>query len=150
MIGHWGRSAVCIGAHNSKTREILDKFHNPFFSFAENYNVIIKTSEAPISNKEGVEFYRGVIQKSAHDSSEIDYAIILKLQDEYQLQKDILIIAGLGDVGTAGGAYFLLTHYNEMPFEDETFGVLVEVPSGYESAHLVNFDDVASNFIKNG
>ena len=43
MIGSWGRSAICIGAHNSKTREILDKFQNTFYSFSENYSVIIKT-----------------------------------------------------------------------------------------------------------
>jgi len=31
MLDYWGRSVICIGAHNSKTREILDKFQTLFF-----------------------------------------------------------------------------------------------------------------------
>jgi hypothetical protein len=147
MIGSWGRSAICIGAHNSKTREILEKFQNPFFTFAENYSTIVKVDKEPLINSTGIIFKQGVFQRSAPDSSDKDYAIILKLKDEYHPEKNILVIAGLGDIGTAGAAYYLLTHYAKLPYEEETFGVLIEVPSGYESARQVEFDQIAEVFI---
>jgi hypothetical protein len=147
MIGSWGRSAICVGTHNSKTREILDKFHNPYFTFAENYSTIVKVDKEPLKNSTGIIFKQGVFQKSAPDSSDKDYAIILKLKDEYHPEKNILVIAGLGDTGTAGAAYYLLTHYANLPYEEETFGVLIEVPSGYESARQVEFDEIAEMFI---
>jgi hypothetical protein len=146
MNSAWGRSAICIGAHNSKTREILGKFKNPYFSFSENYSTIIKTDDKPITNSDGIMFYRGVFRSTAHDSSDIDYAVILKLKDEYFPEKNILVIAGLGDTGTAGGAYYLLTHFNELPYEEESFGVLIEVPSGYESARQADFEKIATYF----
>lgn len=147
MIGAWGRSAICIGAHNSKTREILNKFQNTFYTFSENYSVIIKNSDIPIKNSEGIEFRNGVFRKFVNDSSDIDYAIILKLVDEFVPTKTIFIIAGLGDIGTAGAAYFLLSHFTDLPFQNDTFGVVIEVPSGYESARLVDFNKVAQLYI---
>ncbi len=80
------------------------------------------------------------------DSSEIDYAVILKLRDEYHPEKNILIIAGLGDTGTAGAAYYLLNHYKELPFDGDSFGVIIEVPSGYESARRIEFSKVSRLF----
>lgn len=146
MTDFWGRSAICLGAHNLKTREILEKFHNPYFKFDANYRVIIKADDLPITNDDNLVFKRGVFQATSNDSSEIDYGIILKLKDEYFPDKNIIVIAGLSDISTAGCAFFILSHFDQLPYEDETFGVLIEVPSGYESARLVDFDKVATNF----
>ncbi len=40
MLDYWNRSVICIGAHNSKTREILAKFKNTFYRFELNYSII--------------------------------------------------------------------------------------------------------------
>jgi len=61
-------------------------------------------------------------------------------------KKTILVVAGLGDTGTAGAAYYLLNHFQELPYEQESFGVLIEIPSGYESARRVEFNQVSRFF----
>lgn len=146
MLNYWGRNVICIGAHNAKTREILGKFKNPFFRFEMNYSIIVESNGAIMNNKDGKRFIDGVNGTMGLDSSYIDYAIIVKLRDEYHPDKNILIIAGLGDNGTAGAAYYLLNKYKELPFEKEEFGVLVEIPSGYESARIVDFNKVSKSF----
>jgi hypothetical protein len=146
QLDYWGRSTICIGAHNSKTREILAKFKNPYFRFELNYRIIVKANSSYTENKAGIKFTNGVVGFAGRDSSNVDYAIILKLRDEYYPEKNILVVAGLGDVGTAGAAYYLLNRFKELPFEDETFGVLIEVPSGYESARKVEFSQVSRSF----
>jgi len=143
----WGRSAVCIGAHNSKTREILAKFDNPYFGFEANYRIIVANGVPLIRNADGVGFRAGVTITPSRDSSWIDYGVILKLRDQYHPDKNVIVVAGIGDVGTAGAAYFLLSHYKDLPFDQDTFGVLVEVPSGYGSARRVAFTDVAKSFV---
>ena len=149
MLNYWGRSAICIGAHNPKTREILDKFKSTYFRFDMNYSIISKSGTKPNTNKSGVQFIQAVKAESGHDSSNIDYAVILKLKDEYFPEKNIIVIAGLGDNGTAGAAFYLLAHYDKLPYEQDTFGVLIEVPSGYESAREVQFDQIAKTIIIN-
>ena len=149
MLDYWDRSVICIGAHNSKTREVLAKVENTFFRFELNYSIIVESSGVSIKNKTGVQFVQGVARSAGRDSSDIDYAIILKLKDEYHPEKNVLIVAGLGDDGTAGAAYYILNHYKDLPFEQETFGVLIEVPSGYESARKVEFNQVAKPFVVN-
>ena len=139
----WNKSAICIGAHNAKTREILDKFKNTFFTFEMDYSIIIETKPNISKNDDGLEFYKTIKQKKAKDSSDIDFAIILKLRDEYHPDNNILVIAGLGDNGTAGAAYYLLNHPEKLPFENDVFGVIIKVPSGPESAIQVKFNEVS-------
>ncbi|HCR71046.1 MAG TPA: hypothetical protein DIW23_06350 [Anaerolineae bacterium] len=146
MLDYWNRSIICIGAHNSKTREILAKFQNTYFRFELNYSIIVEANAEIKSNKSGLNFVKGVNRSIGRDSSDIDYAVILKLKDEYHPNKTIIVIAGLGDDGTAGAAYYLLNNYRNLPFEEETFGVLIEVPSGYESARKVDFHQVSKLF----
>jgi hypothetical protein len=87
-----------------------------------------------------------ILREGYRDSTDIDYAVILKLKDEFHPEKNVLVIAGLGDTGTAGAAYYLLNHHQELPYEQETFGVLIEVPSGHESARKVEFNQVSKSF----
>jgi hypothetical protein len=143
----WNRSAVCIGAHNSKTREILDKFDNTYYRFYEDYSLIIE-SDAKISNNgSSIPIIDAIKQLRAQDSSDIDFGVVLKLKDKYYPDKDILVVAGLGDDGTAGAAYYLLNHFEDLPYEDETFGVIIKVPSGPQSAQKVEFGDVARSTV---
>lgn len=142
----WGRSVICIGAHNSKTREIMTKFHNCQLRFGSNFTEIISDSFPKKTNSDGIKFYRAVRKKNLGDGLDIDYGVILKLKDEYQPEKNIIVVAGLGDMGTAGSAYFLYKHFDKLPYKQEEFGVLVEVPSGIESAHKVEFEHVSKTY----
>jgi len=63
-------------------------------------------------------------------------------------QKVIFVIAGIGPAGTSGAAYYLLTHYKELAKLGEEFGILIQVPSGYQSAKKVNFDEVANYYYR--
>ena len=142
-LGKWGRSAICIGAHNKKTEEVLEKFDNPYFLFADNKRYIVRPdTEFKVGDAEFIETVR---MKSSQTSSTIDYGIILKLRDESHSPdvKTTIVVAGLGDNGTAGAAYFLLNHYSQLPFALDTFGALIQVPSGYQSAKIVDFKCVA-------
>ena len=133
-LDNWDRSVICLGAHNTKTREILAKFKTVYYQFDLNYRIIVKADSKPIINKTGIQFIKGVSITPGRDSSDIDYAVILKLKDEFHRNKNILVVAGLGDDGTAGAAYYLLNHYKDLPFDKENFGVLIQVPSGHELA----------------
>lgn len=148
-IGSWGRSAISIGAHNKITLEIIEKFENPYFLFRDNRQLIVKPdTEFEVG---GEKFVKGVRIKNSYDTSTIDYGIILKLKDNSHSPHDktVIVIAGLGDNGTAGAAYFLLNHYEKLPFDRETFGELIEVPSGYQTARRVeDFNKVAKNYRK--
>lgn len=149
-LDKWGKNAICIGAHNAKTREILEKFKNTFFRFRFNYSVIVKdTLDPKFSKQSEMNFVPAVYPKKAPDSSVIDYGIILKLKDQFHANnKPIFIIAGIGDWGTAGAAYYLQNHFIDLPLNDETFGVLIEVPSGYQSARKVDFDTVKDYLVE--
>jgi hypothetical protein len=142
----WGRSAICIGAHNPKTREIMTKFKSCRFRFHRNYTEITHDDFPQKTNSDGIKFYRAVRKKSVGDGMEIDYGVILKLKDEYHSDKDIIVVAGLGDMGTAGAAYFLYKNFDELPHRQNEFGILIEVPSGIESARKANFSEASKTY----
>jgi hypothetical protein len=146
----WGKSVICIGGgNNRKTREILEKFSELPFRFEENYTIITKPDSEIIYNSLGTKFIRGVEIKRSHDSSAIDYGFILKLKDQFHHPNDktIIVIAGLGDTGTAGAAYYLSNHFSDLPYGKDIFGELIQVPSGYQSARKVDFDTEAGNYM---
>jgi hypothetical protein len=143
-IEKWNRNMICIGAHNSKTREILSKFDDTFYKFANNYGVIIKSSKEETNGP----LIKAIYPKRGDDSSIIDYGLIIKLADEYNKpEKTIFIIAGIGDLGTAGAAYYFSNHFEKLPIHDKKFGVIIQVPSGIESAKCVKFEDY-SDYLK--
>jgi hypothetical protein len=143
----WGRSIVCIGAHNLKTREILDKFRTRHFEFVDDYRAIVRADDKPIINSQGLEISKRIIIKKGGDASNTDYGLIIKLKDEFHpSDKTIIIVAGLGDEGTAGAAYFLLNRYKELPVK-ESFGVVVEVSGTYQTSRSVEFDTASVKFV---
>jgi len=139
----WGISAICIGAHNFKTREIMSKLKSCFLRFDGNFTEIIHDDFPEKVNSDGIRFYKAVKKKNLGSGQDIDYGVILKLKDEYHPDKNIIVVAGLGDNGTAGAAYYLYKSFDKLPYKKEEFGVLIEVPSGVESAHQVDFDKVS-------
>lgn len=143
-----GRSVVCIGAHNLKSREILAKFKTKYFEFVDDYKAIIRAGDKPVINDQGLEISKRVMIKRGKDTSNTDYGIIIKLKDEFHSSnKTIIILAGIGDEGTAGAAYFLLNRYKELPYDKEYFGELIEVPGTYQSSRKVNFDEASVKFV---
>ncbi len=151
LVGkRWGVNCFCIGAHNLSTREVLTKFKNNFYIFDNNYTVITKPSLQPEERSQnGQEIRKGVYITSQFDTEPIDYGIILKFKDQFHSDKKVVfIIAGIGPAGTSGAAFYLLSHYAELSNLGEEFGVLIQVPSGYQSAVQVKFEDEAQYYIK--
>jgi len=150
QLDKWGVNCFCLGAHNGKTRVILTKFSKRFFTFDNNYTVITKpdiATEVYEQTKEPLR--RGVYISPRGDAEPTDYGIILKLRDQFRNNdKVIFVVAGIGPAGTSGAAYYLLTQYEELARLGGEFGVLVQVPSGYQSAHRVEFDEVAQYYIQ--
>jgi hypothetical protein len=149
-LNKWGVNSFCIGAHNGKTRVILTKFQKKYFLFDNNYTVITRP-DSPTETYEqtGEPLRRGVYITQHGDTEPTDYGIILKLKDEFHHDdKVIFVIAGIGPAGTSGSAYYLLTHFKELAKFGDEFGILIQVPSGYQSANKVNFDDVAGYYIQ--
>ena len=143
----WGRTAICIGAHNAKSREIFAKFTNTYYRFAMNYRAIVRNTDENTTPSSKKTYVPGVFQRKAVDSSVVDYGFIVKLRDQFHPdKKPIIVIAGIGDWGTAGAAYYFENNYHDLPYDQDTFGILIEVPSGYQSARKVVFETV-SDFI---
>ena len=126
----------------------MDKFNKKYFEFVDDYKAITKSDEKPVKLSNGIEIGKRVMIKRGRDSSDIDYGIIIKLNDEFDpSQKTIIIVAGISDEGTAGAAYFLLNRYKELPYDEDTFGVLIVVPGTYQSARIAEFDKVCVKFV---
>ena len=144
-IDKWGVSCFCIGAHNPRVQTILSKFQNTFFCFDSNYTVITKR-DAPsrVDSETGKNLKEGVFIEP-NGSEPTDYGILLKLQDEFNKNgSTIFVVAGIGPAGTSGAAYYLLSKYKELSALGQQFGLLLQVPSGYQSAREVAFDEVAN------
>lgn len=150
-IDKWGRSCFCIGAHNPKTRIILKKFKNLFFYFDNNYGVITKSgSKKRITDKQGNNYRMGVFIETDKETEPTDYGLILKIKDQFHnTNKTMFVIAGIGPAGTSGAAYYLLTNFKDLSEMGEEFGLLIQVPSGYQSARKVDFDKVANYYVPN-
>jgi hypothetical protein len=140
----WGVNCFCIGAHNIRTREILEFFNNTYFIFDNNYTVITRPNEKVVSEqKDGKCIKKGVYIIPQSDTEPIDFGFILKLTNQFHTSKIAFVVAGIGPAGTSGAAYFLLTHFEELSKLGNEFGVLIQTPCGYQSAIRVDFDKVA-------
>ncbi len=148
-IDKWGEGCFCIGAHNHKTRVVLSKFNNPYFVFDDNYGVITSPDpSARVTGQDGKPYRLGVYIEESHDSEPTDYGILLKLTDQFHSsRKTVFVVAGIGPAGTSGAAYYLLKNYEELSQLGDQFGVLVQVPSGYQSARQVEFHEVARYYV---
>jgi len=148
-VENWGRSSFVVGAHNPKTMVILTKFQGLPYRFDNNYGVITKTDSPALKYEQtGEDMRLGVYIRQARDSEPTDYGLVLKVKDQFHpLRKTLFVIAGIGPAGTAGAAYYLQANFQQLATSGDEFGILVQVPSGYQSARVVNFDQVASYYI---
>lgn len=148
--GQWGKNIVCIGAANAKTRAVLESFHDACFAFDDDFSSIVIRPALPevelpivIDGQEITVRYSAKVRRRPGK----DYGIILKLKDEVlDERKRVFIVAGLGEDGTAGAAFYLWRHFEKLATKGDPFGVLIETTfAGYESAKEVVFDSVATS-----
>jgi hypothetical protein len=147
-LDKWGINSFCIGPHNPRTQIILSKFEKKFFIFDNNYTVITKPDEpSSLHQSIGKQIKRGVFFES-NGFEPTDYGILLKLKDQFkQNRSTIFVVAGIGPAGTSGAAFYLLSNYRQLASLGEEFGLLIQVPSGYQSARKVEFDKVANYYV---
>ena len=89
-------------------------------------------------------FARGFVNKRTNATynchGRTDYGVIIKITDD--LTKSVQIcVAGLGESGTTGAAYFLANRWMELvkKFDDADFGCIIEVTNLYDpSAKMVD------------
>jgi hypothetical protein len=147
--GTWGMNFITIGAANARTIEVLGCFQNTFFTFDDNFSSIVRGPRVidkvtQNTRDDGTTFELRFRNKVISDGNK-DYGLILKLKDEAcDDTKRIIIIAGIGGDGTAGAAFYLWRNFERLAHLGDTFGVLIETKAGPASAHLVNFDEVAT------
>jgi len=69
-----------------------------------------------------------------------DYALIIKIKHRLFPNRTQICVAGLGEWGTSGGAWFLANKWKELRNKvfDNNFGAVIKVRSGTdESAELI-------------
>jgi len=144
----WGLSCVCIGAHNPRTRVILAKSPKCPYVFDLNYKVITLREDVPAAATSSLPpLKRGVFICQAEDSEPTDYGVLARIADPFHPgNKTVILVAGLGPAGTAGAAYYLVANLDYLAKLKGDFAILVQVPSGYQSARKVEFADVADYY----
>lgn len=114
------------GLNNLKTIDILECEDNNFFTFASSPQITISVKSEP-SMKFAVDGY-------------FDYGFIIKLRPKSLQNKVWIGIAGLGEWGTSGAAWFLARNWKDIEknYRNKPFGIIVKVRGGKdESAQLV-------------
>ncbi len=147
--GRWGINFITIGAANARTMEVLECFQSTYYTFDDNFSSIVRAPKAidataPCKRDDGTLLEISYRNKVVCEGRK-DYGFILKLKDGASDERNrIFVIAGLGGDGTAGAAFYLWRNYTALAQMGDTFGVLIESNAGPESAHLVDFDKVAT------
>jgi hypothetical protein len=116
------------GLNNFKTSEILDSSQNRFYIFSTN-------STVTIVNKMD-------LNKSFAVDGVYDYAIIIKIKNRLFPSRVQICVAGLGEWGTSGGAWFLSNKWKEIRKKvgSKEFGAVIKVKGGSdESAEIIDF-----------
>lgn len=111
------------GYNNSKTVSILNSEENKFYTFELN-----KITSKIEKNK------RFILD------SEFDYAVIIKIRNRHFPNRVQICVAGLGEWGTSGGAWFLANKWKELQknVKGKNFGAIIRVRfQTDESAELV-------------
>ena len=113
------------GLNNLKTKDVLRSEENVFYDFGRS------GSEPVIINKKNEE------KKFSVDGT-YDYAFIIRIMPKNFPNRVWIAVAGLGEWGTSGAAWFLSKKWNKMP-KNKSFGVIVRVRYKQdESAEVVH------------
>jgi hypothetical protein len=125
---------ICIGSPNSNiiTGHILRDFHSPFF-FQGSNSEIIRSREDPSFTWKA--------------SAAYDYGIIVKMTD-IKANITILIMAGIGPIGTAGCCHFLTHRYQQVASRvgSHDFGIVLKLSRkiGFTKSEEIDFIEIKS------
>ncbi|MCG2700521.1 hypothetical protein L6274_05745 [Candidatus Parcubacteria bacterium] len=120
------------GLNNLKTRDILESKENIFYNFDLG-------TKSNIFNKQ--------TQKKFFIDGKYDYGFIIKIIPKSFPNRVCIAVAGLGEWGTSGSAWFLSNKWKTILklVKNKPFGVLLKVRGGQdESAEIVDYQ-VSSN-----
>jgi len=112
------------GFNNSKTVDVLRSDENTFFDFDLTHP--------------GSIFVKGNREKRFSIDGTYDYALIIKIIPESFPKRVWIAVAGLGEWGTSGAAWFISRKWKKMG-KNKSFGIIVKVRTGQdESAEMVH------------
>lgn len=114
------------GYNNHKSIEIIESIQNEFLEFNLN-------APGSIINKKNRQNEYSV--DGTHD-----YAVIIKIKNRLFPNRTQICVAGLGEWGTSGGAWFLANKWEELrkKVDNKNFGAVIKVKGGTdESAELI-------------
>ncbi|MCX5850423.1 MAG: hypothetical protein NTW65_13420 [Deltaproteobacteria bacterium] len=137
---HYTDNFISVGGlTNRSTKGIMDSYKDKMeYIFSDNGNLIVKNY--------------GKFKKYIMCDREKDYGMILKISNLNSDGKVIFIIAGIGDLGTTGAAYFLSNNIKkiveEFGFNDFALIVSVKREFGEKSAIREDFDKISREFIE--
>ncbi|MBZ9572262.1 hypothetical protein KJA15_02955 [Patescibacteria group bacterium] len=113
------------GLNNLKTKDVLQNEENVFYDFDAS------GPEMAIITKKNEE------KKFSIDGT-YDYAFIIKIIPKNFPNRVWIAVAGLGEWGTSGAAWFLAKNWIKMP-KNKSFGMIIKVKGGQdESAEMVD------------
>lgn len=112
------------GNNNLKTRDVLDSDQNTFFEFD-----LLEGSANIFSKKDS--------DKKFSIDNKHDYGFIIKIIPKSFPNRVWICIAGLGEYGTSGAAWFFMKNWKKLP-KNKPFGFIIKTKFGQdESAELV-------------
>ena len=114
-------SFCSLGGHNNlKTGDILSHDENRFFNLHSNKIVVKKEQGKIFSMQDGY-----------------DFGIIIKIIPKSFPNRVWIAVAGLGEWGTSGSAWFLSKNWKRLP-KNKSFGLIVKTKIGQdESAEII-------------
>lgn len=124
----WEGTFLALGssASNIKSKQILEKIENTFVDFAIANNVPV------IIDKKTATAYSLTV------SPQVDYGLILKLDNNLYKNNSLIVCAGLGEFGTSGASYYLSRHWEDLykKYKKKPFGVIVKVSDGSDASSV--------------
>jgi hypothetical protein len=114
-------SFISFGGSNFYCTYILSQSDNKFYSFDGNKIINNQTS------------------KEFEDDGVNDYGFVIKYKHINFPKKTWIIIAGLGETGTRGAAWFLATNWKKLAekYSDNSFGFVVKVTPGIDGTAIL-------------
>lgn len=129
------------GLTNSSTEKLMNIYKEQMdYYFSKEGNLIIKDF--------------GKIKRYIASNKQEDYGILMKKTGLNYPNKVIFIIAGIGDLGTSGAAYYFFDRATELAkeFGQYDFSIIVGVKRdfGEKSAYRFDFEKLAREYIEGG
>jgi hypothetical protein len=114
-------SFISFGGSNFYCTYVLSQSENKFYSI--NGNKIINNQTFAEFENDGI----------------YDYGFVIKYKHQNFPKKTWIIIAGLGETGTRGAAWYLATNWKKIAekYRDNTFGLVVKVNTGIDGSAIL-------------